>query len=87
MDEEKIGDFVENKKERRRRRRGISSWDIDYPETFHGLTSVPSSTSGMIGSRRVVTLFFFFFFFPPLLEFLRFLAPLFERENSRRKKD
>lgn len=69
-DEEETGDSLKKiKKERKRKRKGISSWDSRLPETFHGSTSVPSSTSGMIGSRRVVRVIFsFFFFFPSLLE-------------------
>lgn len=87
-DEEETGDSLNKiKKERKRKRKGISSWDSRLPETFHGSTSVPSSTSGMIGSRRVVRVIFsFFFFFPlPFGGLLRFLAPL-SKENSRRKK-
>lgn len=67
-DEEETGDSLNKiKKERKRKRKGISSWDSRLPETFHGSTSVPSSTSGMIGSRRVVRVIFSFFFFSPSL--------------------
>lgn len=86
-DEEETGDSLNKiKKERKRKRKGISSWDSRLPETFHGSTSVPSSTSGMIGSRRVVRVTFsFFFFFPPFWRVATFSCATVEGELAEKE--